>query len=168
VPLFFLWNGLTAGRRVDRPVELIDLYPTLRDIVAPGYEVPGLEGHSLLPLLRGEAPPDGSFQYAFSEAGEKPRHFRSVQDGTWKLVYGAGFKRPRPVAGPSGLELYDLASDPGETRNLAAVRTDELRRLRRELLAWTKARPGQHSGTAGQKDDDETEKALKALGYAGN
>jgi hypothetical protein len=69
------------------------------------------------------------------------------------------------VAGPSGLELYDLASDPGETRNVAAVRTDELRRLRRELLAWTKARPGRH---AGEKEDAETEKALRALGYAGN
>jgi arylsulfatase A-like enzyme len=165
VPLFFLRNGLPAGRRIGKPVELIDLYPTLRDIVAPGYEVPGLEGHSLLPLLKGGAAPEGSFQYAFSEAGEKPHHFRSVQDGTWKLVHGAGFKRPRPVAGPSGLELYDLASDPGETRNLAAVRTDELRRLRRELLAWTKARPGRH---ADGKDDEETEKALRALGYAGN
>lgn len=165
VPLFFLRDGLPAGRRVDRPVELIDLYPTLRDLVTPGYEVPGLEGHSLVPLLQGDAAPDGSFRYAFSEAGEKPRHFRSVQDGTWKLVHGSGFKRPRAVAGPSGLELYDLASDPGETRNLATVRTDELRRLRRELLAWTKARPGRHSG---QKEDEETDKALRALGYAGN
>jgi arylsulfatase A-like enzyme len=165
VPLFFVRNGLPAGRRVDRPVELIDLYPTLRDLVVPGFEVPGLEGHSLLPLLqRGEAPA-GSFQYAFSEAGEKPRHFRSIQDGAWKLVHGTGFRRPRPVAGPSGLELYDLAADPGETHNLAAVRTEELRRLRRELLAWTKARPGRH---AGERDDEETRKALKALGYAGN
>ncbi len=165
VPLFFLRNGLPAGKRVEKPVELVDLYPTLRDIVAPGFEVPGLEGHSLLPLLKGGEEPAGSFQYAFSEAGEKPHHFRSVQDGTWKLVHGAGFKRPRAVAGPSGLELYDLAADPGETRNLAAVRTEELRRLRRELLAWTKARPGRH---ADAKDDEETEKALRALGYAGN
>jgi arylsulfatase A-like enzyme len=168
VPLFFLRNGLPAGRRIGEPVELIDLYPTLRDLVAPGFEVPGLEGNSLAPFLKGGAAPSGSFRYAFSEAGEKPRHFRSVQDGTWKLVYGTGFKRPRPVAGPSGLELYDLAADPGETRNVAAARTDELRRLRRELLAWTKARPGRHSGKAGQKEDEETEKALKALGYAGN
>ena len=70
-----------------------------------------------------------------------------------------------PVAGPSGLELYDLVADPGETRNLASVKTEELRRLRRELLAWTKARPGRH---ASEKEDEETQKALKALGYAGN
>jgi arylsulfatase A-like enzyme len=168
VPLFFLRNGLPAGRRIGQPVELIDLYPTLRDLVVPGYDVPGLEGHSLVPFLKGAGAPTGSFQYAFSEAGEKPHHFRSVQDGTWKLILGSGFKRPRPVAGPSGLELYDLAADPGEAHNLAAVRTGELRRLRRELLAWTKARPGPHSGKAGEKDGEETEKALRALGYTGN
>jgi arylsulfatase A-like enzyme len=164
VPLFFLRNGLPAGRRIGEPVELIDLYPTLRDLIVPGFEVSGLEGHSLVSLLKGGGPA-GSFRYAYSEAGEKPHHFRSVQDGTWKLVYGTGFRRPRPVAGPSGLELYDLAADPGETRNVASLRTEELRRLRRELLDWTKARPGRH---ASEKEDEETQKALKALGYAGN
>ncbi|MES1210862.1 MAG: sulfatase, partial [Acidobacteriota bacterium] len=121
VPLFFVRNGqtkLAAGSRIGAPVELIDLYPTLRDLVVPGREVPGLEGHSLVPFLRGKGAPAGSFRYAFSEAGETPRHFRSVQDGTWKLIYGSGFRKPRPVAGPSGLELYNLAADPGESRNL--------------------------------------------------
>ncbi len=171
VPLFFVRNGgpgLAAGERIGGPVELIDLYPTLRDLVVPGRKVPGLEGHSLVPFLEGKAghgktAPAGSFRYAFSEAGETPRRFRSIQDGTWKLIYGSGFRKPRPVAGPSGLELYNLTADPGESRNLAAERTDELRRLRRELLAWTKARPGRH---AGGKDDAEAEKALRALGYA--
>ena len=159
VPLFFVRNGLRAGR-IGKPVELIDLYPTLRDLVVPGREVPGLEGHSLVPLLRGQ---DGDFRLAFSEAGEKPRYYRSVQDGTWKLVLGVGGRRPRPVAGPSGLELYHLASDPLETRNVAAVHPEELRRLRRELMGWVRSRPGRH---AGQEEDEETLKALRALGYA--
>src|SRR6185295_484233 len=33
VPLFFVMDGLAAGRRVDRPVELVDLYPTLRELI---------------------------------------------------------------------------------------------------------------------------------------
>lgn len=161
VPLFFVRDGLPAGRK-GRPVELIDLYPTLRDMIVPGREVPGLEGRSLVPLLKGQ---NDSARFAFSEAGEKPRYFRSVQDGTWKLVYGSGGRRPRPVAGPSGLELYNLAADPGETRNLASIQPEELRRLRRELLGWVKSRPGKH---AGGEEDEETLKALRALGYVQN
>ncbi|HVG08555.1 MAG TPA: sulfatase [Thermoanaerobaculia bacterium] len=159
VPLFFVRNGvrdgLAAGSRIGRPVELIDLYPTLRDLVVPGYEVPGLEGKSLAGFLRGKDSTD--FRLAFSEAGEKPRYFRSVQDGKWKLVLGVGGKRP------TGLELYDLAADPQETRNVATLHPEELRRLRAELMGWVKNRPGRH---AGQEEDEETLKALRALGYA--
>ncbi|HEX5714645.1 MAG TPA: sulfatase [Thermoanaerobaculia bacterium] len=155
VPLFFVRDGLAAGRRIGRPVELIDLYPTLRDLVVPGHPVPGLEGKSLAGFLRGQDSPD--FRLAFSEAGEKPRYFRSVQDGKWKLVLGVGGKRP------TGMELYDLAADPQETRNIATAHPEELRRLRAELMGWVKNRPGRH---AGQEEDEETLKALRALGYA--
>jgi hypothetical protein len=71
----------------------VDLYGTLRDLVAPGREVPGLEGASLLPFLLPEETSDEvaavSFRYAFSQAGGKYplRHRRSVQDDRWKLVY---------------------------------------------------------------------------------
>ena len=162
VPLFFVRNGFAGGRRVDRPVELIDLYPTLRDLVVPGRQVAGLEGHSLVPFLAPGEPSGAAFQYAFSEAGEKPRYFRSVQDGRWKLVQGTGGKRRRAIAGPGGLELYDLAADPLETRNLATANPAELRRLRRELLAWKKDAPGKHAGAG---EDEESQKALRALGY---
>ena len=155
VPLFFVRDGLPSGRRIGRPVELIDLYPTLRDLVVPGREVPGLEGQSLAGFLRGQ---DGSdFRLAFSEAGEKPRYFRSVQDAAWKLVLGVGGRRG------DLMELYDLRADPRETRNVATAHPEELRRLRGDLMRWVKDRPGRH---AGQEEDEETLKALRALGYA--
>ncbi|MFP5284143.1 MAG: sulfatase [Thermoanaerobaculia bacterium] len=155
VPLFFVRDGLEAGTRIGRPVELIDLYPTLRDLVVPGREVPGLEGTSLAGFLRGQDSP--GFRLAFSEAGEKPRYFRSVQDAAWKLVLGVGGRRG------DRMELYDLRSDPRETRNVATAHPEELRRLRGELMRWVKNRPGRH---AGQEEDEETLKALRALGYA--
>lgn len=158
VPLFFVRNGLAAlpaGTRIGRPVELIDLYPTLRDLIVPGQEVPGLEGTSLAGLLRGQDSP--GFRLAFSEAGEKPRYFRSVQDAAWKLVLGVGGRRG------DRMELYDLRADPRETRNVATAHPEELRRLRGELMRWVKDRPGRH---AGQEEDEETLKALRALGYA--
>lgn len=164
VPLFFVMDGLPAGRRVDRPVELVDLYPTLRDLIAPDRQVPGLEGKSLWPLLRdGDAKGREAFRQAFSEAGRRPNLYHSVQEPLWKLVFNSGGKRSRAATSSTGgFELYDLRADPLETRNLAAVHPEEVRRLRRDLVAWMrKAR----SMGEDEEGDAETERALKALGY---
>jgi len=171
VPLFFVRfgaanNGLPAGRRIAQPVELIDIFPTLREAVAPERQVPGLEGHSLWPLMR-KQPADAAqtavFRQAFSEAGHRPNLYQSVQEGVWKLVFNTGGARSRAAGSPTGgFELYNLAADPLEQHNLAAIRTEEVRRLRRDLVAWMrKARL--------EGDDEEvngqTERALRALGY---
>jgi len=165
VPLLVWGAGIAHGRRVEQPVELIDLYPTLRDLVRPAQPVHGLEGKSLLPLLREQAPrpiPASEFRYAFSEAGERPHYFRSVQDGSWKLVQAFGPRQQRPDL---GWELYDLRRDPGETVNVAMSNQTDLRRMRSALLRW--AHPGaerkqlRHGGNG----DADAEKALKALGY---
>jgi arylsulfatase A-like enzyme len=164
VPLFFVMNGLPAGR-VDRPVELIDLYPTLRDLIAPDRKVPGLEGRSLWPLLRG-GDPAGAFVRAFSEAGRSPNLYHSVQESRWKLVFNSGGKRSRAAkSATGGFELYDLKADPLETTNLAARHPEEVRRLRRELAEWMKKA---RSMGEDEEPDAETERALKALGYVGN
>jgi arylsulfatase A-like enzyme len=164
VPLVIAGEGIPPGA-VSAPVELIDLYPTLLALVAPGREVPGLEGRSLLPWL---VPRDGTTgaasRLAFSEAGERPRYFRSVQDGGWKLVQGFG-GRGRRRAGGGTFELYDLAADPLETRDLAAQRPEEVRRLRGELLRWAKAGEQRRPPDAGAADEHERQ-ALEALGYA--
>lgn len=166
VPLFFLMDGLPAGRRVDRPVELIDLYPTLRDLIAPKREIPGLEGQSLWTLLRDGAPGDqraADFRQAFAEAGRRPNLYHSVQEPTWKLVFNSGGKRSRAAnSATGGFELYNLVQDPKETNNLAASNPEELRRLRRDLIVFMKkAKAPLDEG----ESDAETEKALRALGY---
>ncbi len=171
VPLFFVingavlngavTNGVTAGRRIDRPVELIDLYPTLRDAIAPDRQIPGIEGHSLWPLIRGGRA--DLFREAFSEAGHHPNLYHSVQEGTWKLVFNSGGKHSRAAGSATGgFELYDLKADPLEMNNLAATKTDEVRRLKRALVAWM-----QKARASGEEDEvnGETERALKALGY---
>ncbi|HKI02090.1 MAG TPA: sulfatase [Thermoanaerobaculia bacterium] len=164
VPLFFVMDGLAAGRRVDRPVELVDLYPTLRELIAPDREVPGLEGKSLWPLLR-DGNPSGAdaFRQAFSAAGRHPNLYHSVQEGTWKLVFNSGGKRSRAASSATGgFELYNLAEDPLETRNLAATHPEEVRRLRRDLVNWMKKA---RSLGDEEEGDAETERALRALGY---
>lgn len=163
VPLVFLGTGVPAGSRVGRPVELVDLYPTLRDLIAPGREISGLEGHSLAPFLRGEAPE--GFRVAYSQAGQKSDRYHSVQDETWKLIFNSGGKRSKAASSPTrGLELYDLSQDPLETKNLAATNTEELRRLRGDLLSWMKT--AKRLGSEEGEETPETERALRALGYA--
>jgi len=165
VPLFFVMNGLPAGRRVDRPVELIDVYPTLRDAVAPQRRIPNLEGHSLWPLLKsaGSDPPADAFRQAFLEAGHRPNLYHSVQEGVWKLVFNSGGKHSRAAdSSTGGFELYDLAADPLEIHNLAAAKPEQVRRLRRDLVAWMRKAVAMGEEEEG---DAETERALKALGY---
>ena len=179
VPLVVSYPAaVPEGRRVAVPVELVDLYPTLREWLIPEKPVPGLEGASLLPLLRGE--PDKSDRsgdnrdnpekhLAFSQAGggSPLTHFRSVQDERWKLIYHPPLRhRQREIA--ARWELYRLDDDPMETRNLAdGEPTADLRRLHRELQGWMKGsdwirRPASEIEAQSQ----ETLKALRALGYA--
>lgn len=170
VPLFVVSPGRVAGGRVvARPVELVDLYPTIRDLVAPGREVPGLEGRSLLPFLdeEGSTVDQQAFQFAFAEAGGQwpLRHYRSVQDQRWKLIYHPKVERgSRPR--PERWELYDLEMDPGETVNLFTEDDRESRRLRRVLSDWMNGNAWlRRSLETVEERSAETLRALKALGY---
>jgi arylsulfatase A-like enzyme len=171
VPLGFAAPGLlspeTAGASVPQTVELIDVAPTLLDLlgVAPPRE---LHGRSLTPYL--ERPgTGGTGKPAFSEYGAAPVH--TVLAGGWKLVDNpAGFDpvcipnapphRQFPIARE---ELYDLAHDPGETRNLAAgqpARVAELQQQIRRRFA------GMANRLRRQDVPEELRKQLEALGYA--
>ena len=158
------------GPRVPSPVELVDLYPPLWRLAASGQPVPELEGQSLVPFLGpdgGDGKHAAAFRYAFSQAGGggPKTHFRSVQDQDWKLIYHPA-RRTRRGEKPARYELYRLADDPMETRDLLAQERREARRLREELFAWMKGsewivrRPDQIEARS-----QEALKALKALGY---
>src|SRR6185295_6394549 len=56
VPLLIRWpNGLPQGMRVDSPVSLLDIFPTLVEVL--GLETPpGLQGEAMTGLLRGQTP----------------------------------------------------------------------------------------------------------------
>ncbi len=96
-----------AGKRTERPVELVDLYPTLADLA--GIEVPfELEGRSLRPLL---ADPERPWFPAFSQEKRGDRVARSVRDDR--------FRYSEWGPGASQAELYDLADDPHQRLNLA-------------------------------------------------
>lgn len=172
-------QGASAGgSRVAEPVELVDLYPTLRDLLRPDLEVPGLEGRSLVPFLpvasaKDAAAADADAGLAFSNAGGGAplTHFRSVQDDRFKLVFHPPLKT-RKGERAERWQLFDLSVDGEETNDLLAggelseEQERHLRRLRRQLLDWMDGRhwirPPKERIEA---HNEEMEKTLRALGY---
>jgi arylsulfatase A-like enzyme len=132
VPLVVTWPGRIVPARSDVLVSLIDLLPTLCDLTgvrAPG----GADGVSLRPILEPAA--SGSVkwtrdtvfgEYYGKQAWRVP--IRMVRTARWKYARYLGY----------GEELYDLAADPGELRNLALdpKAASERTRLARELDDW--------------------------------
>lgn len=118
VPLIISAPGLVAHRTVDRPVQLVDLMPT----VLSAYAVPKpprVRGLDLGPLLAAANPPEGE-GIAFSEVEDMAMLAR----GSLRLVCNRR---------TSTCPLYDLASDPLELAALPAdPRSD---RLRKEMAA---------------------------------
>jgi arylsulfatase A-like enzyme len=167
VPLIFHRpSDVRSGIRIDRPVERIDLYPTLADLL--GWEMidESFEGGSLASFLRGgPKPPASDFRFAFSGTGNgKGRwyHFRMVQDERWKLIRHSARGRAYPEA---HYELYDVESDPGETVDLYEQNATEATGLRTPLERWMEARAEVALGTEGEGQGERTRKILKALGY---
>lgn len=104
VPLVVRGPGIRPGR-TGALAYLMDLYPTLCELA--GAPVPaGLDGKSLLPVLRGRAP--GVRETLFTAYRDVQR---SVRDARWKLI-----RYPQVDV----TQLFDLETDPHETRSLDA------------------------------------------------
>ncbi len=140
VPLVFVWPGkIEGGRRVETPVSMIDVLPTLLDLAGlPAPDV--LQGHSLAPILRGEtleAPPVILDEFRVDERTGEWIGNLEIIDGRWgasleigPVPEGGDASRGRhtvPAGGRWGavhpyfadvprLLLYDLEKDPFATR----------------------------------------------------
>jgi arylsulfatase A-like enzyme len=109
VPGIVRWKGKIApGRTSEYPWGFWDFLATAADLA--GASTPAItDGHSILPTLRGEeqsAPKP--FYWEFHERGFD----QAVRDGHWKGVRKGSPERP--------IELYDLATDLGESKNVAS------------------------------------------------
>ncbi|HSG64791.1 MAG TPA: arylsulfatase, partial [Gammaproteobacteria bacterium] len=122
---------IVAGRAVGRSgivndayLTAMDLAPTFLELAATGYPSdPGLHpilGESMANLLAGNAHRVHGDDYP-TVLYHRGRAF--IRQGSWKLV------NLEPPFDESRLELFDLASDPGETTNLAAREPARVRAL---------------------------------------
>ncbi len=167
VPLVFWWPGVIEPGVVERPTDSLDLHATLLKLIEPGAE-PASEGRSLWPLLSGagaEADWQDRVRFASASSLENPI-FMARSDGM-KLIWAPRFGMGQGLGRTRDSEyLFDLASDPGETRNLAGSSVLEAAWLRARMLAWIE-REQLHDLEDASPDevDEETKRRLRALGY---
>ncbi len=158
VPLLVRLPGGTdgaAGTRVEEPVALLDVAPTLLDYAGALDPAGGWVGRSLRPWLEGR---DGE---AAGGVGDV-----TASTGTRRALVAGRFKLIHDLAG-GDTRLFDLRSDPGEERNLAArrpqVTADLLRRLDRHLRSVEGT--GLDAGAGHLDRSREAQRQLRALGY---
>jgi arylsulfatase A-like enzyme len=120
VPFLIQWKGrLPAGHTYQHPVIALDIHATA---VAAAGGAPGknLDGVDLLPFLGENRPPP--HEALFWRFGPQA----AARVGDWKLVMP-------PRAGP---QLFHLADDVGEAKDLAAAEPQRVQQLRAAYDAW--------------------------------
>jgi arylsulfatase A len=125
VPAIARWPGhITPGGVAEEPFAAWDIFPTLAELagVPPPKNVDGI---SMVPTLLGRTG-QKTHDYLYWEFRERPS--QAVRSGQWKAlrIFAQNGK-------PEGLELYNLATDPGETKNVAAEQPLIFERLRRYM-----------------------------------
>jgi arylsulfatase A-like enzyme len=126
VPLIFSLPGrIPAGRTSDDVVRLMDLAPTVLDLLGEKPPRP-MYARSLVKLLRGE--PDPPERPVFAEG----HGVRSLRVGNLKYIKrDFGLVQQRGGATRTVTEeLYDVAADPGETKNLVGTAPEKLTHMR--------------------------------------
>ncbi len=119
-PLIIAGPGIPRGKS-DALVYLFDLFPTICDLAGATTPEP-VEGRSLLGIARGENERVREWLFGAYRSCQ-----RMVRDSRWKLIeYNA--------ASAHNVQLFDLADDPDELKNLAGDRKFAAQRARLEAL----------------------------------
>ena len=170
VPCIMRWPGvIPQGTECRKIASTIDLLPTLAAICGATLPAKPIDGVNILPLLKGEkdANPRDHFLYFYD--GE----LQAVRMGKWKLHFPHTFRsyagvepgrdgHPGPYSsGKTGLELYDLDIDAGETANIAVGHPDIVETMQRlgataredlgDVLTGTQGRGVRPPGRAGSE-----------------
>jgi len=133
VPLLVRWPRVVkSGTQIEQVVSNLDIFPSVTDMVGLGVpENLSLEGRSFVPLLRGQAARwDNTLFGQYDMHHTKKARMRMIRTPEWKLI--------RHFEAGASDELYHLATDPGETENLAgAPNQEELESgLAKQLNEW--------------------------------
>ena len=131
VPLIIRWPGRTKpGAECAAQVTSQDFFPTLADALGQ-TNAPRHDGVSLLPLLKNPKAPLKREALFWHYPHYYPRMTpaSAIRAGDWKLIHYYEDNR---------MELFNLKTDPAETKNLAATQSAKAKALREKLDAWRK------------------------------
>ncbi len=141
-----------AGKKIDSPVSLVDLMPTVLELT--GQPIPqNLSGKSLVPLMEGEAMDDRPL---FVETDYLGTPLRGIVEFPWKYMRNQ----------KKGTEwLFHLGTDPLEEKNVAEDNAAKTAKLRKKLDEWVStAKPDWDAREIVPLSPAQLEK-LKKLGY---
>jgi arylsulfatase A-like enzyme len=153
-------------------VQHVDLFPTILELLGLEREVVSnqLLGRSLRPeaartnprpftISERLAPSLRRFHRDFPHFDTTPleRQLRALRsrDSGYKLIWGSDKRH----------ELYDLARDPGETKNLAALEPEKARKLQEQLEKWLASIDAAGLGPLQPELDELVAERLRDLGY---
>lgn len=133
VPACVWWSGINnLGRVSDTPILGMDFYPTM--LAAAGIQLPPnqiIDGASFLPVLQdsGSVDRDAVFWHFPSYVG-RGSPSSAIRMGDWKLIENFEDR---------SVELFNLADDIGEHRNLAATMPAKTEELHTRLASWQRS-----------------------------
>ena len=147
VPCIVRWPGVVKPGTVNTtPIQVIDWLPTLLATAGTtpptGYPVDGV---NLIPMFRGQAFPKRPLYWYLPlyDLRWAATPCAVIREGDWKLIesFGDWFDAAGKLHVGNHLELFNLHTDLGETRNLATSERARAAQLRDRLNAWMKSVP---------------------------
>jgi arylsulfatase A-like enzyme len=141
VPLLMRWPGvIAAGRVSNMPVTSVDFFPTFLELSGrPAAKDAVIDGLSLVSHLRGGSAPAREaifWHYPHYHSAGFGGPGGAMRAGDWKLIE---YYETTLTGQGEPLELFNLANDPAETRNLAASEPKRVAAMQARLAAWRKA-----------------------------
>ncbi len=137
VPFAARWKGrIPAGKTFAPMVHVMDVFST--SLAAAGVALPGnVDGVDLIPYLTGEKEgvPHERLCWIYNDHKEwripgrdtnLARPLRAIREGDWKLI----------MEGDAAPQLYALADNPGEVKDLAGKNPEVVARLKKDYETW--------------------------------